>query len=99
MTRTVKSTEAQQSFGTMLDLAPGEDDVIVERYGTSGVSIVSYYRFTDTKGLWMPNGIWCRCRLLQAAAAASARAAELSDEEINRLIEEARAEAQEARST
>ena len=31
MTVTLKLTEAQQNFGAMLDRAPGEGDVIVER--------------------------------------------------------------------
>jgi hypothetical protein len=92
MTVTLKSTEAQQNFGAMLDMALGENDVIVERYGTPRVAIVSYHRYQD---LVDAERELMRLRLQKAAAATAARAADLSDEEIDRLIEEARAEAQE----
>ena len=92
MTVTLKSTEAQQNFGAMLDMALGENDVIVERYGTPRVAIVSYHRYQDLVGA---ERELMRLRLQQAAAATAARAANLSDEDIDRLIEEARAEAQE----
>jgi 3-oxoacyl-[acyl-carrier-protein] synthase III len=88
----LKSTEAQQNFGAMLDMALGENDVIVERYGTPRVAIVSYHRYRD---LVDAEREVMRLRLQKAAAATAARAADLSDEEIDRLIEEARAEAQE----
>ena len=92
MTVTLKSTDAQQNFGAMLDMALGENDVIVERYGTPRVAIVSYHRYQD---LVDAERELMRLRLQQAAAATAARAADLSDEDIDRLIEEARAEAQE----
>jgi hypothetical protein len=92
MTVTLKSTEAQQNFGAMLDMALGENDVIVERYGTPRVAIVAYHRYKD---LVDAERELTRLRLQQAAAATAARATDLSDEEIDRLIEEARAEAQE----
>lgn len=92
MTVTLKSTEAQQNFGAMLDMALGENDVIVERYGTPRVAIVSYHRYQD---LVDAERELMRLRLQQAAAATAARTADLSDEEIDRLIAEARAEAQE----
>jgi hypothetical protein len=91
MTVTLKSTEAQQNFGAMLEMALGENDVIVERYGAPRVAIVAYHRYqhlVDAERELM------RLRLQQAAAATAARVADLSDEEIDRLIEEARAEAQ-----
>ncbi len=92
MTVRLKSTEAQQNFGAMLDMALGENDVIVERYGTPRVAIVSYHRYQD---LVDAERELMRLRLQQAAAATAAQAADLSDEDIDRLIEEARAEAQE----
>jgi hypothetical protein len=92
MTVTLKSTEAQQNFGAMLDMAVGENDVIVERYGTPRVAIVAYHRYQD---LVDAERELMRLRLQQAAATTAARAANLSDADIHRLIEEARAEAQE----
>jgi PHD/YefM family antitoxin component YafN of YafNO toxin-antitoxin module len=90
---TLKSTEAQQNFGAMLDMALGENDVIVERYGTPRIAIVAYHRYQE---LLDAKRELMRLRLQEAAAAAAARAADVSDEDIDRLIEEARAEAQAA---
>ena len=92
MTVTLKSTEAQQNFGAMLDVALGENDVIVEHYGTPCIAIVAYHRYQD---LLDAERELMRLRLQQAAAATAARAANISDEEIDRLVEEARAEVQE----
>ena len=92
MTVILKSTEAQQNSGAMLDVALGENDVIVERYGTPCIAIVAYHRYQD---LLDAERELMRLRLQHAAAATAARAKDLSDEEIDRLIEEARAEAQE----
>ena len=64
----------------------------MERYGTPRVAIVSYHRYQD---LVDAERELMRLRLQQAAAATAARASDLSDEEIDRLIAEARAEAQE----
>jgi hypothetical protein len=93
MGRTVKSTEAQQNFGAMLDMALEENEVIVERYGTPRVAIVSYRRYQD---LVDAERELIRLRLQAAAAAVAARAGSLGDEEIDRLIEEARSEVHEA---
>lgn len=87
MTVRLKSTEAQQNFGAMLDQAIGEDDVIVERYGTPRVAIVAYRRYQELVGA---ERELMRLRLQQASAAVAARAAEMSDEDIDTLIEEAR---------
>ena len=93
MTLRLKSTEAQQNFGAMLDRASGEDDVIVERYGTPRVAIVAYDRYQE---LVSAQRELMRLRLQQASAAASQRAGELSGAEIDALIEEARSETHEA---
>ena len=93
MTLRLKSTEAQQNFGAMLDRASGEDDVIVERYGTPRVAIVAYGRYQE---LVNAQRELMRLRLQQASAAASQRAEELSSAEIDALIEEARSETAEA---
>jgi hypothetical protein len=50
MTVRLKSTEAQQNFGAILDRALGEEDVIVERYGTPRVAIVAYRRYAAKRG-------------------------------------------------
>lgn len=94
MTVTLKSTEAQQNFGAMLDRAIGEDDVIVERYGSPRVAIVNYRRY---QALVAAEKELIRLRLQQASAAASARAADLDVSELDNLIQEARTEASNAR--
>lgn len=93
MTVVLKSTEVQQNFGAMLDRALGEEDVIVERYGTPRVAIVNYQRYQT---LIEAERELIRLRLQQASAAASARASDLSEDDITWLIEEARVEADEA---
>lgn len=93
MTVRLKSTEAQQNFGAMLDRATGEDDVIVERYGTPRVAIVAYQRYQE---LVDAQRQLMKLRLQAAATAVAERAAALSDENIDALIEEARSEAHRA---
>jgi prevent-host-death family protein len=90
MTVTLKSTEAQQNFGALLDRAISEDDVIVERYGSPRVAIVGYRRY---RALLEAERELLRLRLQRASAAVSQRAADLSEAELDSLIEEARAEA------
>jgi prevent-host-death family protein len=41
----IKSSEAQQNFGRIIDQALLEDDVIIERYGKPRVVIVGYQRY------------------------------------------------------
>lgn len=92
---TVNSAEAQKSFGQIIEQAHGDEVVVVERYGRPRVVIVDFARYQqliegEREGL--------RSRLRQASEAASARAAKLSDEEVDRLIEDARSEAHQRRS-
>lgn len=87
----LKSTEAQQNFGAMLDRAMVEDDVIVERYGTPRVAIVAYQRYQE---LVDAQRELTRLRLQQVAVSAAARAAGLSNDEIDDLIRDARNEVQ-----
>lgn len=94
MTVTLKSTEAQQNFGAMLDRAIGEDDVIVERYGSPRVAIVNYRRY---QALVAAEKELIRLRLQQASTAATARAGDLSDSDLDNLIQEARTEVNSAR--
>lgn len=92
MTVRLKSTEAQQNFGAVLDRASSEDDVIVERYGAPRVAIVAYGRYQE---LVNAQRELMRLRLQQASKAVAQRAADLSNAEIDALIEEARTEAHE----
>jgi hypothetical protein len=85
----LKSSDVQQSFGEAVDRALLEDDVIVERYGTPRVAIVEYKRY---QRLVEAEQELLRTRLQQASAAASARTAHLSEEEVDALIERARSE-------
>jgi prevent-host-death family protein len=41
----IKSSEAQQNFGRIIDQALLEDDVIIERYGKPRVVIIGYQRY------------------------------------------------------
>ena len=86
----LKSSQVQQNFGQAMDSALIEDDVIVERYGTPRVAIVEYKRY---QRLIEAEQQLLRTRLQQASAAASARAAHVTDEGIEELIERARSEA------
>lgn len=45
MTVQIKSSEAQQNFGRVVDQALIEDDVIIERYGEPRVVIIGYKRY------------------------------------------------------
>ena len=85
----LKSSDAQQSFGEVIDRALLEDDVIIERYGTPRVVIVEYRRYQH---LIEAEQELLRTRLQQASAAASARAEHLTEEEVDALIERARSE-------
>jgi PHD/YefM family antitoxin component YafN of YafNO toxin-antitoxin module len=91
----LKSSQVQQNFGRAMDQAMVEDDIIVERYGTPRVVIVEYRRYQQ---LVEAERALLRARLRQAAAAASARAAQLSEDEVDDLIERAREEAHQERS-
>jgi PHD/YefM family antitoxin component YafN of YafNO toxin-antitoxin module len=85
----LKSSQVQQNFGQAIDRALMEDDVIVERYGMPRVVIIEYGRY---QRLVEAEQELLRTRLQQASAAASARAAHLSDAEVEALIERARSE-------
>lgn len=86
---TMNSSQVQQNFGAAMDRAMLDDDVVVERYGTPRVTIVSYQRY---QRLVAAEQELLRLRLQQASAAASTRAARLTDEQIDELIERARDE-------
>jgi hypothetical protein len=90
MSTRLKSSEVQQKFGLVVDRAMLEDDVVVERYGVPRVAIVEYGRY---QRLIEAERELLRSRLRQASAAAAARAAHLSEEEVEALIERARREA------
>jgi PHD/YefM family antitoxin component YafN of YafNO toxin-antitoxin module len=91
----LKSSDVQQSFGETVDRALREDDIIVERYGTPRVAIVEYSRY---QRLVEAEQELLRTRLQQASEEASARAAHLTEEQVNELIERARGEVYRERS-
>jgi hypothetical protein len=86
----LKSTEAQQNFGSVVERLAIEDDIIVDCYGSPCVAIVNYRRY---QALVAAEKELIRHRLQQASATASARAAVLSDTDLNNLIQETRTEA------
>ena len=90
MTR-IKSTDAQKSFGRIIDQAAAGDTVVVERYGQPRVVIVDYERYRE---LVKTEREALRDRLRAASAAVSARAAGLPDDDVDQLIDVARREVQ-----
>ncbi len=93
MQTNIQASQAQQNFGQVVDRALVEGAVIVERYGVPRVAIVEYGRYQRL--LQAEQMLW-RARLQGASAAASARAASLTNQEVDALIEQARREANEA---
>lgn len=83
----LKSSEVQQNFGLIMERALTGSEVIVERYGAPKVAIVAFARY---QALLAAERELLLTQLRQAAAESAARAAELSDEEVKALIEEAR---------
>ncbi len=88
----IQSTKVQQGFGEIMERAARGEDVVVERYGTPRVAIIDYERY---QRLLTSEQELLRAQLQSASAAASARAARLSDEEVEAMIEQARQEAHE----
>ncbi len=91
----MKSTQVQQEFGEVMDQALSGSDVIVERYGNPRVAILNYRRYEQ---LLEAERQLLRERLLMASAAVSGRAAQLSEPEIDEMIERARQEVHEGSS-
>lgn len=89
----LKSSQVQQNFGQAIDRALIEDDV-VERYGVPRVVIVEYGRY---QRLIEAERELLRTRLQQGSATASARAAHLTEEQVEELIEQARSEVRDPR--
>ena len=85
----MKSTQVQQEFGEVMDQALSGSDVIVERYGSPRVAILNYRRYEQ---LLESERQLQRERLQSASVAASGRTAQLSETEIDQLIERARQE-------
>ena len=90
----INATEAQKSFGQIIDRAHGNEAIVVERYGRPRVVIVDYERYRELIACERDE---LRDRLRQASASAQARAAELSEVALDQLLEEARAEVHEGR--
>ncbi len=87
MTVSFKSSEVQQNFGLILERALTGTAVIVERYGVPKVAIVAYPRYQQLLAAERELRL---AQLRRAAAETAARAAVLSEAEVETLIEEAR---------
>lgn len=89
MTVTLNSSTVQQNFGQAMDRALRSEDVVVERYGVPRVAIVEYGRY---RRLLDAERELLRSRLQSASDAAAARALDLTEAEVDALIEQARSE-------
>jgi PHD/YefM family antitoxin component YafN of YafNO toxin-antitoxin module len=94
MVVTFPSSQVQQNFGQAMEAALRADDVVVERYGAPRVAIVEYGRY---RRLVEAEQALLRLQLQQASDAVSARAAHLSEADVDALIEQARAEVEQER--
>jgi PHD/YefM family antitoxin component YafN of YafNO toxin-antitoxin module len=83
------SSHVQQNFGRVMDQAITDQEVVVERYGEPRIVILDYRRYLQ---LLSQEQELIRMRLRQASAAASQRAAALTDAQADGLIEQARSE-------
>ena len=90
----IKSTQAQQNFGEYMDVAAQGEDVVVERYGSPRVVLISIERYEK---LLAAERELPALRLKQAAAIAEARAAYLTDDEVEALIDQARQDVHEGK--
>jgi TRAP-type C4-dicarboxylate transport system substrate-binding protein len=91
----MKSTQVQQEFGEVMDQALSGSEVIVERYGSPRLAIINYHRYEQ---LLEAERQLLRERLQTVATAVSKRAAQLSEQEIDEMIERARQEVHERSS-
>jgi prevent-host-death family protein len=89
MSITVKTNQAQQNFTQVMEQAIIEGEVVVERAGEPLVVILDYRRY---QRLAQVEQMLVRARLQAASSAVSARAAHLTEEEVDVLIEQARQE-------
>ncbi len=89
MTIVLNSSHVQQNFGATMDRATLGDDVVIERYGTPRVAMITYQRY---QRLLEAEQEMLRMRLQQVSTAVSARATHFTDQEIDELIERARTE-------
>lgn len=89
-------SQVQQGFGEVMDRVLIGEDMVVERYGAPWVVVIEFCRYQQLLEI---ERELLRSRLQQASAAASARAAHLSEAEVDDLIEQARSEAHEERQS
>lgn len=93
MSQRYNSTQVQQQFGHIMDQARADQVVVVERYGEPRAVIMDYGRYQQ---LLQMEQTWLRERLQAAAASVAQRASHLSEDEVDTLIEQARAEVAQA---
>ena len=91
MSVTIATNQVQQKFGAVFDQVLLNEDLIVERYGVPRVAIISYARYAR---LLRAEQELLRQRLQQASNAVAQRAAQVTEAEIDELIEEACDESQ-----
>ena len=91
MSTTIASSQVQQKFGAVFERVLQNEDVIIERYGTPRVAMITYARY---ERLLHAEQELLRQRLQQASDAVARRAAALTEADIDDLIEEARDESQ-----
>ena len=89
MSVTIATNQVQQKFDVVFDQVLLNEDVIVERCGAPQVAIISYARYAR---LLRAEQELLRQRLQQAANAVTQRAAQVTEADIDELIEEARDE-------
>lgn len=85
----IQSTQAQRAFGKVIDQASAGSNGIVERYGSPRLAIISYRRYQQ---LLEAERQLLRHRLQSASEEGSRQAVQLSEIEIDELIESARQE-------
>jgi PHD/YefM family antitoxin component YafN of YafNO toxin-antitoxin module len=90
----VRSSQVQQEFGEVIERSLKGEDVLVERSGSPWVVVIEFQRYQQ---LLEAERELLRSRLQQASAKASARAAHLSEAEVDALVERARGEVNEER--
>lgn len=91
MPMTIASSQIQQELGAVFDRVLQNEDVIIERYGAPLAAMINYTRYEQ---LLRTEQELLQQRLQQASAATAQRAANLTEAEIDVLIEEARIESQ-----
>ena len=90
----MNTSQVQQEFGEVMERVLMGEDVVVERPDAPWAVVIEFHRYQQ---LLERERELLRRRLQQASAETSARAAHLSEAEVDALIERARSKAHEER--